>query len=136
MITREADYAIRLVLCLARHGADAAPVPASGIAAEMEIPYRFVRKIAGRLVRAGLVRSVRGKAGGLRLARRPSALSVLDVLTVIDPSAVTLNVCLLDPRACRRVDHCEVHDPLAKVQSQIERALAGLTFAALAAPRR
>lgn len=137
MITREADYAIRMVLCLTRHAADAAPVPASDISTEMEIPYRFVRKIAGRLVRSGLARSHRGKAGGLRLARRPSALSVLDVLTAIDPSAVTLNVCLLDPRSCRRLGHCEVHAPLARIQGDLERALAQVTFASLVdRPRR
>lgn len=133
MITREADYAIRIALALARRVGDTAVMSAEPISKEMDIPYRFVRKIAGKLVRAGIVRSTRGRAGGLRLARRPSALTVLDVLLAVAPASVTLNACLLDPRTCRRIGHCEVHGPLATVQAQIERGLAAITFADLAA---
>jgi Rrf2 family protein len=106
------------------------------VASEMDIPYRFVRKIAGRLVRAGLVRSARGRAGGLRLARRPTAISLLDVLSAVDPSSVTLNICLLDPRACRRVGACEVHPHFAAMQGDLERRLAAVSFAQLASSRR
>jgi Rrf2 family protein len=137
MITRESDYALRIVLALARRSADPAAVPARSVSDEMDIPYRFVRKIAGKLVRAGIVRSMRGRAGGLRLTRRSSTLSVLDVLTAIDPAVVTLNLCLLNPRDCRRFGLCEIHPPLAAVQTQLERGLAAITFANLAsaAPR-
>lgn len=134
MITREADYAIRIVLALARH-TDTAPVSAGAVSDEMGIPHRFVRKIAGRLVRAGLVRSLRGRAGGLRLARRPAAISLLDVLAAVDPASVTLNICLLDPRACRRAGLCEVHPHFASLQGALERGLASVSFAQLAWPR-
>jgi Rrf2 family protein len=136
MMTREADYAIRIVLALTRHAGEAGAVSAMPVAQEMDIPYRFVRKIAGKLVRAGIVRSTRGRAGGLRLARRPAALSVLDVLNAIDPAVVTLNLCMLDPRKCRRFGLCEIHSPLARVQTDLERSLAAITFADLAAPVR
>lgn len=131
MITREADYAIRIVLALARHAADPAPVSAEVVADEMAVPYRFVRKIAGKLVRAGLVASARGRFGGLRLARRASTLSLLDVLMAVDPETVTLNICLLDPRACRRTGTCVIHPRLASIQADLERSLASVTFASL-----
>jgi Rrf2 family protein len=109
-------------------------MPAGAVSAEMDIPYRFVRKIAGRLVRAGLVRGLRGRAGGLRLARRPAAISLLDVLAAVDASSVTLNICLLDPRACRRAGLCEIHPHFAAMQGELERRLAAVSFAQLASP--
>lgn len=131
MITREADYAIRIVLSLARHAPKPAPVSAESVSEEMAIPYRFVRKIAGKLVRAGIVRSLRGRTGGLRLARRPATISLLDVLYAVDPATVTLNLCLLDPSACRRMGLCAVHPHLAAIQTDLERALAAVSFAQL-----
>lgn len=133
MITREADYAIRVCLHLARQQrAGATVVGTAAMAQELDIPYRFLRKLVLRLVRCGLVASRRGKGGGVSLAHRPESLTVLTVLRAVAPEATTLNLCLMDGSACRRSGQCTVHRALATVQKTLDRELGRLTFARLA----
>jgi len=132
MITRETDYAIRMILCLA-HESEGERVPTSDIAERMDIPYRFLRALGRKLATAGIVTSKRGNAGGFRLNRSPSKISLLDVITVIDPKSVTLNSCLLGHGTCPRDDTCSVHRELAKLQEKLRDALASVRFDVLSA---
>jgi Rrf2 family protein len=123
------------MLCLAVHGEEAV-VSTTAIAEAMEIPYRFLRRIALRLVEKGLVDSVRGKQGGLRLARPSTAISLLDIALTVDPEAVALNQCLLEPDACSRSPYCVVHGELNRVQALVNGELASTSLAMLAARER
>ena len=133
LITRETDYAIRMVLCLAREHGAGRLVPVSEIAARMEIPYRFLRGLGSKLASAGLVRSRRGNSGGFELVRTPERISLLDVIRATDASAVTLNACLAATGACPRRRGCTVHPRLARIQQELERSLGGVRFDHLAA---
>ena len=135
MITKEADYALRVMLFLARAGEAAAST--ARLAAELDIPYRFLRKIVRRMVEAGLIGSRRGKGGGVRLKRPAERISLLDVLNAMDRRGVALNACGERGQPCPRHGGCAVHPELRGVQRAIDERLAGITFAALArAPRR
>lgn len=132
MITREADYAIRAVLYLAAKG-DTGLVATNELADEMLVPYRFLRRIVQKLVEGGLVVTHRGKGGGLRLARRPDEITLVDVLRIADSKALYLNSCLTNGHAiCPRAPFCTVRPQLRAVQDQLGCALDGLTFAMLA----
>lgn len=135
MITREADYAVRTVLHLTRKYGGEGRVRSRELADEMEIPYRFFRKLVGRLVDAGLVRSRRGRDGGLLLGRPPDNISLLDVLNAMDPNGVKLNLCLSDARLCGRSGLCPVHDRLVGLQSVLDEKLDEITFESLIAPK-
>ncbi len=83
-LSAKAEYACLAVIELAdRHEADR-PVPIREIADAHEIPETFLTQILIRLKGAGLVTSTRGSSGGYRLARDPAAISLGDVLRVID----------------------------------------------------
>lgn len=129
MITREADYAIRALLCLARRHGEQAWVPATEVAAQMEIPYRFLRNIVGALVRHELVLSQRGRSGGLMLARPPQRISLMDAMAAFGDGCCAINICVArDPAACERVSHCTVHPKLRNVQDMLDGALRGVTL--------
>ena len=134
MITRETDYAIRIVLYLAEEGPDSGPVSARHIAEEMDIPYRFLRLISLKLVQAGILNSRRGKNGGLMLAKPPSELSLLEVMRTVDKKTAVLNRCLIDETTCNRTGHCSVHHTLLDLQDRVDRALDTVTFENLAKP--
>lgn len=131
MITREADYAIRSVLRLARAEAGAR-MTAVALAEDMQIPYRFLRGITRQLVKANILLSKRGNGGGLALARPPRQISLLDVMRAIQPRACTLNACLGDVQACSLQEQCPVHDHLGEVQIVLEEQLAAIRFDRLA----
>jgi len=127
MITREADYAIRVVLFLAQHNEDGA-VSTADLAEEMEIPYRFLRKIVRRMVEAELVVSQRGQGGGLRLARPKKEVSLADVLNAIDPAGVKLNLCMMNSEECQRSKTCEITKKFAALQATLDEKLNSITF--------
>jgi len=127
MITREADYAIRVVLYLAQHS-DEGAVSTADLAEEMDIPYRFLRKIVRRMVEAELVVSQRGQGGGLRLARKEGDISLADVLNAIDPSGVKLNLCMLEGEECQRSKFCVISKKFEVLQEELYEKLRSITF--------
>lgn len=127
MITREADYAIRAVLYLSSQPRGRL-VATSELAEEMLVPYRFLRRIVQRLVESGLVHAQRGKGGGIRLTRPCQEITLLDVMQIIDPKALCVNLCLDDPAACQRALFCSVRPCLEGLQSRIAAELARIRF--------
>jgi len=131
MITRETDYALRTVLCLAKSSGDDAVVSTLTLAEKMSIPYRFLRKIVSKLVNAGLLESRRGKGGGLVLSKAPSTISLLEVIHAIDPFSVLLYRCCEGGEGCSRAPFCGVHQALDELQHDINAKLQGLSVASV-----
>lgn len=127
MITREIDYALRTILYLS-HNYDNR-VESEVLAEEMNIPYRFLRKIVRHLVSAELLDSARGKNGGIKLALPPEAISLYDVISAFDYRMVMLNSCLDEGFDCQRRDlKCSIHNAIKGVQKKIDSSLKEITF--------
>ena len=67
---------------LAAHGG--APLPASEIAAKYSISLNHLAKVLRALVRARLVESVRGAAGGYRFCGNPKRTTILDIIALFE----------------------------------------------------
>lgn len=74
------------MLQLAQEQAAGEPVQVRRIAERHGIPATFLVQILHELRRAGLVASVRGAAGGYRLSRPPSEVTLADVVDVFEPA--------------------------------------------------
>jgi len=61
-----------------------ATLPAAKLAEYHGVPAAYMAKHLQALARAGVVETAKGPRGGYRLARRPSAITVLDVVEAID----------------------------------------------------
>ena len=129
-ITRQADYAVRAVLHVARLS-NGARAPTSAIAQEQGIPLPFLAKIISQLAVAGIVDAMRGASGGVRLARSPEDVTMLEVIQVID-GPVALNRCVAGTDGCNRVSTCPVHEVWCEAQNELVARLAATTFAELA----
>ena len=91
-LSRTVAYAVQASLHLARENSDE-PVPCSRLAAEGQMPERFLLQILRNLVAHGILNSTRGVDGGYSLDRSPSEISLLDVIEAIDgPLVPTLPV--------------------------------------------
>ena len=64
MLTQRSRYALRAMLFLAEQPASGAPVPMNKIAAEANVPRKFLELILADLREAGFLHSHRGKMGG------------------------------------------------------------------------
>ncbi|MFH8371456.1 RrF2 family transcriptional regulator [Streptomyces sp. NPDC018031] len=88
-ISARADYAVRAALRLAA-AQDAGPLKAEAIADSQGIPHKFLEGILNDMRRGGLVLSQRGGNGGYWLARPADAITIADVIRVVDGPLVSV----------------------------------------------
>jgi Rrf2 family protein len=79
-----AYYALQALVHLARKGPGAAPVTSQAIAAEWQLPERFLPKVLKPLVSAQILLSAKGPNGGYRLARPAAKVTLLEVVEAVD----------------------------------------------------
>ena len=101
-ITLETDYAIRIVLYLARAGQRA---DAKKISEETDVTLRFALKILRKLVASDLVHSFKGIKGGYEIARPPEQISLYDIVCVVEGNCY-LSRCLDPAVGCNRHTGC------------------------------
>ena len=129
-ISRQTDYAARLVLHLAALPEDA-QVSIAEISKLRLLPVALVRRLVGPLVKAGILRTSRGTGGGIRLGRAAAAISLLDVITAVE-GPVVLNQCLDGRHTCPFTGACPIQEAWAAATRVLETHLAGVRFDALA----
>jgi len=83
-ISARTEYAAIAALELARCRAAADPVRLRSISAGQGVPEKFLVQILLQLKAAGLVTSIRGAAGGYRLARPPEEITLGDIRAAIE----------------------------------------------------
>ena len=83
-LSAKTEYGSLAMLHLAENYPTGEPVQIRKVAADHDIPWRFLVQILLELKRAGLVTSTRGAAGGYRLARTPDAISLGEVIEALD----------------------------------------------------
>lgn len=125
-ITRQADYALRTVLHLARLAQDER-ASTSQIAREQRIPSSFLAKIISQLTIAGFLQTARGARGGVSLACAPSEVTMLQVIEAID-GPIWLNLCLSDPENCPFGNDCPIRTVWCEVQAGLIERLRTTTF--------
>jgi len=126
-ITRQADYAIRAVLYVARLS-DNERAATSQIAKEQKIPPSFLAKIISQLSIAGLLQTSRGARGGVTLAKNPADISLLDVVEAID-GPIALNECVHDDGACNFSGDCPMRSIWCEAQTDLVNKLKSTNFA-------
>lgn len=87
-VTRTMSYAIHAVLLIDRAVNDA-PVSCSELAAQGNMPERFLLQILRSLVNHGVLESIRGAEGGYLLARSASRITLLDLYEALDDPLVS-----------------------------------------------
>lgn len=133
ILRRNTDYALRLMVNLAKRYGDGA-VSTRTLAQEEEVSYQLACKLMQQLHAAGLVESSMGPKGGFRLCRKPAEISVREVIEAIQ-GPLRLNRCLLSRHACPRADACPVRVKMGELQSQMDEYLGSVALEELARGR-
>lgn len=130
-ITRQADYAVRAILHLARLEPNQRAAT-SAVAKEQHIPPPFLAKIVSQLSIAGLLRTSRGARGGVTLAREPKNITLLEVIEAID-GPIQLNQCVGNEGVCPFEKDCPIRPVWCDAQNELVTRLKGANFADLIA---
>lgn len=80
----KSEYAILALLELAAHYNDGEPLQIRSIAAQQNIPDRYLEQLLATLRRGGIIRSQRGAKGGYILAREPWKITLLEILNCLE----------------------------------------------------
>ena len=102
-VTRRTDYACRILRGAYESGSEYVSV--TTIADREGIPYAFARSIQHDLVKAGLIKTIRGSRGGLTLACDPKEATLLEVLEAVQ-GQVSVAPCSSDPYFCDKQPNC------------------------------
>ena len=131
-INRQTDYAVRVILALAKHG-QISRLSTREIQREMLIPPALMLRIVALLAREGLVKTYAGRDGGLTLARPMSEITLRDVVEAFE-GPILLSECLQarGEEDCPFRSNCPVRTKWGRVQVAMLREMAAVTFEDLA----
>ncbi len=131
ILRRNTDYALRLMVGLARHQGNNGSVSTRLLAEEQDVSYQLACKLMQQLHDAKLVASAMGPKGGFRLNRPPTQISLLDIIEVVQ-GPLSLNRCLLRAGACPRARVCPVRGKISALQDRMGEYLGGVSLEELA----
>jgi Rrf2 family protein len=132
MLSKKAQYGLRALLALARENRQH-PVLISGLAQREGIPRKFLELILLELKNQGILQSKKGKGGGYFLGRAPEAITVGNVIRILDGPLAPLPC--VSQTAYRKCDDCEnentcgVRIVMKEVRDETARILDGTTLA-------
>ncbi|PHP66504.1 transcriptional regulator [Zhengella mangrovi] len=128
-LTRQTNYAMRMMMYCAANPKDLSRVPE--IAKAYGVSELFLFKILHPLVDAGLMVTVRGRNGGVKLARAAGEITLLDVVRVTEENFVMAECFENDAADCPLIDACALNAALRKALNAFFEVLAGYTVADL-----
>ena len=129
-INRQTDYAIRVLLALARYGNDAM-LSTSRIQQEMLIPKAFSLRVVAALAKGGFIITYPGREGGLKLARPAMEINLRQVVTHFEGN-FTISDCLHGGGTCPFDGSCPVRCRWARLQVLILQELESTSLEELA----
>ena len=104
--------------------------PSPEIAKNLGFSYNHFAKVVQRLVHAGLLETERGPKGGIRLARDPKSIAMLDVYEAAGGEPLRPHRCLLDPSVCKGCA-CGLGRLIEKENARLHRKMQETTLASL-----
>ncbi|MBB6488683.1 Rrf2 family transcriptional regulator [Rhizobium lusitanum] len=133
-LTVYSDYALRLMMYLGlRKGGSLSTI--DDVAAAYHISRAHLMKITHELGQKGLIETIRGRQGGMRLAREASAIRVGDIVRACEPDFAL--VPCMEPdggKGCVVLPACVLKRALATAAAAFLEVLDGYTLADLVGP--
>jgi len=128
-INRQTDYAVRVILSLARREPNER-VSTAEIGREMLIPAALLQRIIADLASGGFIRTQTGRDGGVTLARDPRTLNLLEIVEHFE-GELYLSDCILKPGECHFEPSCPVHCQWVRLKDLLRAEMARITFTQL-----
>ncbi|MBI4875399.1 MAG: Rrf2 family transcriptional regulator [Acidobacteria bacterium] len=133
-ISTRVQYALRLMVDVAKHGHRGEVVPVRDVARRQNLSRLYLSQLTVPLKNAGLLKSVWGNKGGFLLGRSARDIRLLEVMEAVD-GPVCLIDCICDAGYCDRAADCECIRVWREVNEGIVRTLSSCTLEDLVADK-
>jgi Rrf2 family nitric oxide-sensitive transcriptional repressor len=131
-LTRFTDYALRTLMFLGLRGEEGARI--REIAEHYGISENHLMKVVQELGKCGFVQTVRGRGGGLRLARPPAAIGLGAVVRAVEDDLALVECLGPEGSHCAIVGACRLTGILAEALDAFLAVLDRYTLADLLGP--
>lgn len=128
LITRETDYAIKILLFFAK--SKNKKVSAKDLVKEIKLARPILRKIMQNLSRNGLLKSYKGKDGGFCLAVSPGKIMLADLMEIFQ-GPLKINECLFNREVCPDRKKCVLKEKIDSIENHIVKELSKITMESL-----
>jgi Rrf2 family iron-sulfur cluster assembly transcriptional regulator len=103
-LSTRSRYGTRLMVDLARHGNDKF-VQLKDVSRRQGISLKYLEQIVIPLKRAKYLVSARGAGGGYKLSRSPEAITVGEIVALLE-GGKNITLCSTKPEVCDRASFC------------------------------
>lgn len=128
-LTTFSDYTLRVLMFLALNRNRLATIPE--IAAAYEVSENHLMKVVHQLARSEVIESVRGKGGGIRLAREPEAIRLGQIIRSSEGNAPVVACLSEDATSCCIAPACRLTNILVQAFDAFYESLDKYTLADL-----
>ena len=127
MVSTKGRYALRVIIDLAENGGDGY-IPMKGVAERQGISLKYLERIMPQLVAAELVEGVHGKGGGYKLSRKPSKITVGQILRAAEGDIAPVSCLECNAEKCDREATCRTLPMWVKLDEMINDYLDSVTI--------
>ncbi|MAY63589.1 MAG: iron-responsive transcriptional regulator [Rhizobiales bacterium] len=124
-LTRQTNYAIRILMYCSANKGHLSRI--ADIAKAYSVSELFLFKILQPLTKAGLIETVRGRNGGIRLGRSAAEITLVDVVTVTEEN-FAMAECFEADSDCPLVDSCGLSSALREALGAFFEVLSRYTI--------
>ena len=124
-LTRSLDIALTTLVQLAAAGKQ---LSAAQLAQTLGAPRNHVAKVIQLLARGGYVRTLRGKGGGIRLAKPAERIALQEIIDLIE-GPVYLMECTVNSAVCPLSPSCRLEQKFREAQESMMKVFRSTTLA-------
>jgi len=103
-LSTRSRYGTRMMIDMAQRYNEG-PVQIGDIARRVDVSVKYLEQLIIPLKKAGYIISVRGPKGGHMLSRPPDAISIGEVVKVLE-GGISLSDCVENPKVCDKSEAC------------------------------
>lgn len=127
-ISTKGRYGLRILLDIALYKSGNKPRMIREIAANQEISEKYISRLIIELRRAGFVQAIRGANGGFVLARKPEAITILEVIEVMEGPLAIVECAGGGKSSCTRQERCPAQHLWRDINQRVRAAFGDYTL--------
>jgi Rrf2 family protein len=122
LYSKSAEYAIQAMLYLAENEEKGLAM-VSSIAETYDIPKHFLAKLVQTLTKNHLIKSYRGRNGGIKLGREANKITLLQIVSAIEGPPPEQDMCVIGLDVCSDNVACPLHNQWQHVKTLVQDTL-------------
>ncbi|GAA5521435.1 Rrf2 family transcriptional regulator [Aliifodinibius salicampi] len=119
LLSKSCEYGLRATLYLAS-SSNEKYISIKKLSEKLDISFHFLTKILQELTAAGLLESMKGPKGGVRLSKASDDISLQEIVVAIDGIEI-FTECVLGLPGCGSEKPCPMHSMWAETRDDIEK---------------